>query len=319
MTWAYETEITADVPGHWYKLNEGAGTTATDDGSVGEDGTYTGTAAEYNYGQDPIIANGGGATSSCVLFNLDGGAADDGAVERTAITVTTGALAVECWIENPTSPAGRFLFSYAIGGGSPQAREFSLEYVSNSTLRLYVKGTGTLFTLLSAQNNLADGRAHHIAVTWDNAAGDVNLYMDGNLHATATGVHTAGTITSGGTFMIAQDQSSVGVKGAAGQAWQGRLDQVAIYATDIGETRWQAHFSAGLTRYVSYESIPDLDPIDFDMTGGSLVTYTNRVYDLVAVDFVRWDTLGSADPAGASYPGPDAFGSTLDYCVETVA
>lgn len=46
-------------------------------------------------------------------------------------------------------------------------------------------------------------------------------------------------------------------------------------------------------------------------------TYINRVYDPTAVAFVRWSTA-TVDSAGASYPGPDAFGNTFDYCLETI-
>lgn len=45
-------------------------------------------------------------------------------------------------------------------------------------------------------------------------------------------------------------------------------------------------------------------------------TYINRVYDTVAGSFVTWITLGSADSAGTSYPGPGTFGvNTSDYCI----
>ncbi len=46
-------------------------------------------------------------------------------------------------------------------------------------------------------------------------------------------------------------------------------------------------------------------------------SYVNRVHDLVAAAFVRW-TTATVDSGGASYPGPDAFGSTQDYCLETI-
>jgi len=46
--------------------------------------------------------------------------------------------------------------------------------------------------------------------------------------------------------------------------------------------------------------------------------FINRVWDTVAVGFVRW-TTSSPDAAGASYPGPGVFGvNTSDYCVEAV-
>ena len=46
-------------------------------------------------------------------------------------------------------------------------------------------------------------------------------------------------------------------------------------------------------------------------------TYTNRVYDIDEPGFIRWDTA-TPDKTGVSYPGPDAFGDTFDYCVESI-
>lgn len=48
----------------------------------------------------------------------------------------------------------------------------------------------------------------------------------------------------------------------------------------------------------------------------SSITYVNRVFDDVANDFVRWET-SSPDSTGASYPGPDSFVNTSDYCIES--
>ena len=45
--------------------------------------------------------------------------------------------------------------------------------------------------------------------------------------------------------------------------------------------------------------------------------FVNRVHDAVAAAFVRWVTA-SPDTGGASYPGPDAFGNTTDFCIEAV-
>ena len=53
--------------------------------------------------------------------------------------------------------------------------------------------------------------------------------------------------------------------------------------------------------------------------GGIVLAYVNRVYDQVLPGDVAWVTLGSADAAGAFYPGPGAFGvNTLNYTLESV-
>jgi hypothetical protein len=45
--------------------------------------------------------------------------------------------------------------------------------------------------------------------------------------------------------------------------------------------------------------------------------YVNRVYDTVAVKFIRWIT-NNPDTIGAAYPGPGVFGvTTMDYIIES--
>ena len=53
--------------------------------------------------------------------------------------------------------------------------------------------------------------------------------------------------------------------------------------------------------------------------GGIVLAYVNRVYDQVLPGDVAWVTLGSADAAGAFYPGPGVFGvNTSNYTLESV-
>jgi len=55
------------------------------------------------------------------------------------------------------------------------------------------------------------------------------------------------------------------------------------------------------------------------VTEGPALAYVNRVYDQVLPGDVAWVTLGSADAAGAFYPGPGVFGvSTSNYTLESV-
>jgi len=56
-----------------------------------------------------------------------------------------------------------------------------------------------------------------------------------------------------------------------------------------------------------------------ESSGGPVLAYVNRVYDQVLPGDVAWVTLGSADAAGAFYPGPGVFGvSTSNYTLESV-
>jgi len=56
-----------------------------------------------------------------------------------------------------------------------------------------------------------------------------------------------------------------------------------------------------------------------ESSGGPVLAYVNRVYDQVLPGDVAWVTLGSADAAGAFYPGPGVFGvNTSNYTLESV-
>jgi len=75
---------------------------------------------------------------------------------------------------------------------------------------------------------------------------------------------------------------------------------------------------AFVVRTVSVTAL-EPDPIEvFDLFPPSTgVTYVNRIWQLNDMEFVRWETVGAADPTGASYPGAGTFGiDTSDYCVE---
>lgn len=316
--WNYQTEVASDTPYLWYRMNESAGTTATDSGSNGEDGTYAGDATERVLDNPPIIWGANpGPQGVCPEFNTDGGAVDDGRIERASLTL--GALdeiAAEIWIERADGAAinGEFLFCYAVAGTD---REFALQAASATVLTLYVNGTSQAIGTASPVV-LSDGRANHIYVDWRASDGRYRLAINGVFHVIATGLETGNNLTSGGTIMIGQDQSPEGTEGAAANAWEGRLDQFALYAAGLTEERIAVHASAGLIRYVPYTSFGlndyEIFSPDIDTSG-----YINRVYDSVAGDFVRWGTP-IPDTAGTFYPGPGSFGGdTSDYCIESVS
>lgn len=61
---------------------------------------------------------------------------------------------------------------------------------------------------------------------------------------------------------------------------------------------------------------PTTDP-SANLSSISNTRYVNRVYDTVAVKFIRWIT-NTPDTIGAAYPGPGVFGvNTMDYVIES--
>jgi len=310
-SWDYEAEVQADSPLHWWKLNETSGTNAVDDGSAGEDGTYAGTAAERLINQEPIIWGANpGPQGRAVLWNADGTPVDDGHMVRAAPTMPTTDIALELWLEDILDWTTVMLLSYVIGG---PVIEFGFELQQSFQLTTHIKGTTVLHSTYSPMS-FTDKDAHHFYVDWTDA-GVVRTFINGLQVAETTGIQVGQTLTAGGDLMLAQDQSAPGVVGAAADAYEGRMDQVAIYSAPLSDDRIRAHASAGRIRYLPTVDHPlAMTVSEFAMSGASSVV-TNRVWDLIAAGFIRWDTA-SPDSTGVEYPGPDVFGSTLDYCVE---
>lgn len=308
MAWNYQTEVTADTPYLWYRLNETSGTTATDSGSGAQNGTYAGTAAEYLQNQEPIVWNQGRA----VRFNEDVGAVDDGRVTLAGVTsLPSTDIACEMWIENPSSLVGGvFLCNYTITG---PVKEFVVEASSAGGFNLYIKGTIAAHALNSPNNTMQDGRLHHLYFDWRNSDGRSRMYFDGVQHSEVTGTQTAATLTSGGTLMLAQDQTVPGTIGLAADAYEGRMDQFAIYSAPLSDARIQTHASAGIVRNVSLVDTFSAGaplPTVFEIGGVSVtqLTYVNRAFDNIAGTNVIWKTADNPDIAtGTSYPGPGVF------------
>ncbi|XP_066274551.1 uncharacterized protein [Branchiostoma lanceolatum] len=136
------------------------------------------------------------------------------------------------------------LVSYAVG---------SVQH-ANELLLFNDGGSGGRFELY-VQNTRADLGAlpvwdsgwHVICVTWRSSNGDWKLYADGAFRASGTGVNVGGKVRGGGTWILAQDQDTVGGSFVESQAFSGELSQVNLWdrvltPEDIG-TDWSVFCS----------------------------------------------------------------------------
>ena len=84
-----------------------------------------------------------------------------------------------------------------------------------------------------------DGVWHHICVSWESSSGSWKFYKDGLLEDDGS-LKAGHTIGSGGTFVLGQDQDSVGGGFNAAESFQGMLSNVNVWnrvltATEITE------------------------------------------------------------------------------------
>ena len=83
--------------------------------------------------------------------------------------------------------------------------------------------------------NVSDGNWHHLAVTWRSSDGAVKIFKDGTL--AASGSLAGGTsIRSGGSFVLGQEQDTVGGSFEASQSFPGSLDEVVIVNRVLGDS-----------------------------------------------------------------------------------
>ena len=169
------------------------------------------------------------------------------------------------------------------------ANEFMLEILNDGTLAMHVNGGTTTTVPMPA---LFDGKQHHIAVSWDNTNGDVAIYVDGQFIRSKTGISQGFTLGTG-TFVIGNDQDSVGGGFNPDEAFHGTLYDVRVW----DNVRSAEEIS------LNYQQILDLTPAEATAMG---IVANWQMKDLVGgttvVDLVNPGTndltLASAGTSG---------------------
>ena len=73
-----------------------------------------------------------------------------------------------------------------------------------------------------------DGIWHHVAMTWQSVDGNMELFIDGTA-AFSHELSKGQMLTDGGSFVIGQEQDSVGGSFDSGQSFIGEIDEVRIW------------------------------------------------------------------------------------------
>lgn len=222
---SFATEVTSDAPFGWWRLGdapEPVVAEALDSGSGNHDGVY----------QANVFAAPG-------LEGLNDAAADfaGGFVtvpEPTAFASGGTALTVEVWLQPDN--AGAFRWAVAKDDNNDNL-DYLLGVNPDGTFRFITQGL-THDVLDGAGPRGFDGVTwFHLAGVQDPSAGEVRLYVNGELAGsvplTQTGITAASPLRLG-------DRSGFG----GNQRIDGRLDEVAIYKTALSEARLRAHYTA---------------------------------------------------------------------------
>jgi autotransporter-associated beta strand protein len=232
-TAAYQTQVLADTPLLFYRLND-AGATAADQSGNSHSGTYIATptlgvpglgtptdnGVTFNgttqYVSAPASANPFGATLGTSSYEF---------VFNTTNTTAKGAL-FGTFNTGSTTAAVVALNENAAGSGA----------VAANSVRLFLRDDGNNFLGAAFENAaMSDGNFHHLLYTYDAAgatsADKVKVYFDGVEQALTFAPGGNGSPSTFTNFGFTPDFAARNVRGTHGQFFNGTLDEAAIYST----------------------------------------------------------------------------------------
>lgn len=221
----YEGTIAAQNPLSWWKLDETEGTTATDSGSAGHDGTYTGG---FTLGEDGPVPRSksvhlNGSTGYVTIADNDDYDLDDftivGIVKNDDASPTA-----ETWISKRASASN---FQYA-------GFYFNLTGI---TATVYNE-SDTAYEQAASGTGLAQNLWRVLAFTF----ADDELYLYVNGRQAGSDLTTSGTRRTSGTSPL-----DIGRIGDDSSYWDGNLCQIAIFTPSLSTATIAGQASALLT------------------------------------------------------------------------
>ncbi len=237
----YPAAVLADAPIAYWRLDEPSlmpAGVATNVGSLGvaANGTYLGGVTFGNAGPRPPQFVG--FDSNNVAASLNGTSGYVG----TALPLLNArnTFTLEGWLwRGGTQPNRTGLF------GQNDLVEFG--YSSDQNLHCWIDTAGNA---LNVANPFPNNEWHHLAVVGDGT--NVTLYADGQVGATANLPAPAGYGSSGYNFNI----GGGGIFDAAGNFFNGRLDEVAVFDKALTAHQIQAHYFAAVATAPSLTAQP---------------------------------------------------------------
>lgn len=225
---AYAAMVLEDAPTGYWRLYETRGTTATDEGSGGNDGSID---ASVSLGVQGLVAE-----------DLDAamGFSNDGISMGNVLNMGTGDYAFECWflLERPTVSPG---LTAPLCDKDDGSVGFRVElYDSGGHVRGAIRDATSEIIESSPSTvvNAKDRRRHHVVVNWDRD-GDMVVWVDG-IESSGSDISgkSASNITNTNNLWIARNTANT-------RYLEGRMAHVAIYDKVLSPDRIRAHYRRG--------------------------------------------------------------------------
>lgn len=223
LAWStYAEAVKADGPVAYWRLGEASGTVAVDEMSA-----HTGT-----YQNAPTLGVAGALTGDADKAVDFTGSAPVRLLDITGYTTMPAVVSIEAWVK-----AASFS-DMGLAGWRSDGNLTAWIYLSSGThIDFYSGQTGVGAVGVGYDPGASVNTGwHHVVAT--NDGGLARLYYDGALVAGPTTAPYSGG-TSASNFTIAN------YGGSLGSAFNGSIDEVAVYNTALSDAQVLAHFVAG--------------------------------------------------------------------------
>ncbi len=146
-------------------------------------------------------------------------------------------LTVEFWIKS-YAPRYQTLVSYTAKGSE---KMFSVDLNENFNFNIWIAGEIKRIPDIS----VADGKWHHIAVTWQSSDGKIEIFKDG-FSGFSGNLGKGVSLISGGTLLLGRGQTCIGGECVPGtDGFAGSLDDLRLWNAVRTETEIQTEMTDG--------------------------------------------------------------------------
>ena len=264
----YEAVIQGDSPISYWRLGEASGTLAVDEMGA-NDGTYIATptlgAASLltsDTADTAVTFNGTNEYVNCGILQGFGNFHGD-SVDK---------LMLEAWVKSSNTTDAMCIMGVDDGAG-----DMALYVLVNTHDNDVSQNAGHFYFLvrdnagnettgrISSNTGVTNGVKHHVMVKYANDDDEFSLWLDG-VEVTVTAI-AQGTPTNWGNF---SEDFCIGCLGGGTPAhyWDGTIDEVSIYNTELHPLNIDRHYKHG-----AFTVVFDLDTIDWNARpNGSDVT-----------------------------------------------
>lgn len=233
---AYIADVISDSPSVYYRFNDASGVTAADSSGNGLDGTYVGATQTFQQNPGPTTCT----TDEYVSQNGSNSSVDLTASALDVIGSPGQDFTFETWIQ--TSGFGYALVEKTTAGGGENWN--SLAIVNSISGRVRVQMLAGANPFVDGATAINDGAWHHCVGVFDRGAGEIRVYVDGALDASAVAIPSNGSFDSSFT-----DKMEFGDRdrGSGAGSLAGDMAHGAVYLSALSADRILSHYNAAVS------------------------------------------------------------------------